>query len=55
MDGMKKPRRVEYEFAGFKEGETYIYWQQYAEALEAYIKYLENKLIDLEDDESFIR
>jgi hypothetical protein len=35
---MEKPRRIEFEFAGFKDGESYFYWEEYAKALEEYIK-----------------
>ena len=38
---MKKPRRIEYEFAGFKDDETYHYWELYAKALEEYISHEE--------------
>jgi len=32
--------------------ETYIYWQQYAEALEEYIKYLETEKRSVDTDEN---
>jgi len=40
---MKRPRRIEYEIAGFEEHESYHYWEQYAEALEKYADHLEAK------------
>jgi len=40
---MKKPRKIEFEFHGFKEDETYVYWKQYSEELEKYIQHLESK------------
>ena len=39
---MVRPRRVEFEFDGLN-GESYIYWDHYAEALEIYANHLEEK------------
>ena len=38
---MNKPKEIEYEFDG--NSTSYVYWEQYAKALEEYIKYLESK------------
>jgi len=50
---MIRPRKIEYEFAGFEtEGESpsYVYWEHYSIALDVYIDELEKKIEEIKKE-----
>lgn len=52
---MIRPRRIEYEFAGFKDNESYHYWSCYAKELEKYADHLEAKQVAPCDEKQQIK